>query len=108
MNPIKLNKRHLVLASIIVSIGVALSINYWIFPLKISKHKIIESSSETSTNISEKINTKSDQDIEKIKLFFKQKKEEQEKFKNQILEISSNDPDYIKKIIQEIRQENNI
>jgi len=108
MNPIKLNKRHIILASIIVSIGVALSINYWIFPLKLSKDKIIESSSEGSTNIDEKSKIKSDQEIEKIKLFFKNEKDEQEKFKNQILEISSSDPDYTKKIIQEIRQENNI
>lgn len=108
MNPIKLNKRHIVLAAIIVSIGVALSINYWIFPSKISQNKIVESSSEGSTNIDEKSNIKSDQEIEKIKLFFKNEKDEQEKFKNQILEVSSSDPDYTKKIIQEIRQENNI
>lgn len=108
MNPIKLNKRHIVLASIIVSIGVALSINYWVFPLKLSKNKIVESSSESTTNVNKKENIKSDNDIEKIKLFFKNEKDEQEKFKNQILEVSSSDPDYTKKVIQEIRQENNI
>jgi hypothetical protein len=108
MNPIKLNKRHIILASIIVSIGVALSINYWIFPLKQSKNKMIESSSEGSTNIEKKSKIKSDQEIEKIKSFFKNEKDEQEKFQHQILEVSSSDQDYTKKIIQDIRQENNI
>ena len=119
MNPIKLNKRHIVLASIIVSIGVALSINYWIFPSKLSQNKIVESSSENSAKINKNLNikseqntenagVKSDQDIEKIKLFFKNEKGEREKIKSQIIEVASSDPDYKKKITQEILQENTI
>ena len=39
MKPIKINKRYIVLASIIVSLGAAVGINYWLSPEKALKKR---------------------------------------------------------------------
>lgn len=117
MKPIKINKRYIVLASIIVSLGAAVGINYWLSPERALKNNINimpnEESDESSvlassTNIETKNKNKNNQDIEKIKLFFENEREQKEKDKKQISEIASDDKEYKEKIIQEIRQENKI
>ncbi len=119
MKPIKINKRYIVLASIIVSLGAAVGINYWLSPEKALKNNInIMPSSEpaensvlaNTTNIEDKNKNKNknNQDIEKIKLFFENEREQKEKYKKQISEIASDDKEYKEKIIQEIRQESKI
>jgi hypothetical protein len=115
MKPIKINKRYIVLASIIVSLGAAVGINYWLSPERALKNSIKimpnEESDEnsvlaSSTNIENKNNN--NKDIEKIKLFFENEREQKEKYKKQISEIASDDKEYREKIIQEIRQESKI
>ena len=115
MKPIKINKRYIVLASIIVSLGAAVGINYWLSPERALKNNINimpnEESDEnsvlaSSTNIENK--NKNNQDIEKIKLFFENEREQKEKYKKQIAEVAGDDKEYREKIIQEIRQENKI
>ena len=115
MKPIKINKRYIVLASIIVSLGAAVGINYWLSPERALKNNINimpnEESDEnsvlaSSTNIENK--NKNNQDIEKIKLFFENEREQKEKYKKQIAEVAGDDKEYREKIIQEIRQESKI
>ena len=112
MKPIKINKRYIVLASIIVSLGAAVGINYWLSPEKALKNNINIMPSEpaessvlaSSTNIEDK-NSK---DIEKIKSFFENEREQKEKYKKQIAEVAGDDKEYREKIIQEIHQESKI
>jgi len=112
MKPIKINKRYIVLASIIVSLGAAVGINYWLSPDKALKNNINIIPSEpaessvlaSSTNIEDKNN----KDIEKIKSFFENEREQKEKYKKQIAEVAGDDKEYREKIIQEIRQESKI
>ena len=112
MKPIKINKRYIVLASIIVSLGAAVGINYWLSPDKALKNNINIMPSEpaessvlaSSTNIENKNN----QDIEKIKSFFENEREQKEKYKKQIAEVAGDDKEYREKIIQEIHQESKI
>lgn len=112
MKPIKINKRYIVLASIIVSLGAAVGINYWLSPEKALKNNINIMPSEpaessvlaSSTNIEDKNN----KDIAKIKSFFENEREQKEKYKKQIAEVAGDDKEYREKIIQEIRQESKI
>ena len=112
MKPIKINKRYIVLASIIVSLGAAVGINYWLSPERALKNNINIMPSEpaessvlaSSTNIEDK-NSK---DIEKIKSFFENEREQKEKYKKQIAEVAGDDKEYREKIIQEIHQESKI
>ncbi|MBR0184178.1 MAG: hypothetical protein IJQ10_03390 [Clostridia bacterium] len=112
MKPIKINKRYIVLASIIVSLGAAVGINYWLSPDKALKNNINIMPNEpaessvlaSSTNIEDK-NSK---DIEKIKSFFENEREQKEKYKKQIAEVAGDDKEYREKIIQEIHQESKI
>lgn len=112
MKPIKINKRYIVLASIIVSLGAAVGINYWLSPDKALKNNINIIPSEpaessvlaSSTNIEDKNN----KDIAKIKSFFENEREQKEKYKKQIAEVAGDDKEYREKIIQEIHQESKI
>jgi len=106
MNPIKINKRHIVLASIVLSLSAALGINYWFSPLKIKNEVMTSSNAENFSN--ENVGIKSKNDIENIKDFFKNEREQKEQFRKQISEIASDDQDYIKKIVKDMRQENTI
>ena len=108
MNPIKINKRHIILASIVFSLAIALGINYWFSPLKLAaKNEVMTSSNSEETSF-EKSDKKNKEDIEKIKQFFENEREQKEKFRKQISEVAYDDQDYMKKIYQEIKQENNI
>ena len=121
MNPIKVNRRHIILASILLALATAVGINYWISPVKQMKNEIMASyssdepylenenneHSEISENNEQK-GIKNTKDIEKIKQFFENERNQKEKARKQIYEIASSDQDYVKKIAQEIRQENNI
>lgn len=112
MKPIKINKRYIVLASIIVSLGAAVGINYWLSPDKALKNNINIMPNEpaessvlaSSTNIEDKNN----KDIAKIKSFFENEREQKEKYKKQIAEVAGDDKEYREKIIQEIHQESKI
>lgn len=112
MKPIKINKRYIVLASIIISLGAAVGINYWLSPERALKNNINIMPSEpaessvlaSSTNIEDK-NSKN---IEKIKSFFENEREQKEKYKKQIAEVAGDDKEYREKIIQEIHQESKI
>ena len=106
MNPIKINKRLIILSSIVLSLSVALGINYWFSPLKIKNEVMTSSNTEDLSNDNKEIKSKND--IEKIKLFFDSEREQKEQFRKQMSEIASDDQDYIKKIVQEMRQENTI
>ena len=115
MNPIKLNRRHIVLASIILALATAVGINYWISPAKQIRNGIMASSSANepySQSILPENETpngiKDSKSIEKIKGFFENERVQKEKTRKQICEIASNDQDYIKKVIQEMKQESNI
>lgn len=119
MNPIKLNRRHIVLASILLALTTAVGINYWISPSKQIKKGIIASSTVNesySKDVTSKDNQPNNQpngikdskSIEKIKEFFENERAQKEKTRKQICEIASNDQDYIKKVTQEMKQENNI
>ena len=112
MKPIKINKRYIVLASIIVSLGAAVGINYWLSPDKALKNNINIMPSEPAENSvlasSTNIEDKNSKDIEKIKLFFENEREQKEKYKKQIAEVAGDDKEYREKIIQETRQESKI
>ena len=112
MKPIKINKRYIVLASIIVSLGAAVGINYWLSPDKALKNNINIIPSEPAENSvlasSTNIEDKNSKDIEKIKLFFENEREQKEKYKKQIAEVAGDDKEYREKIIQEIHQESKI
>ena len=112
MKPIKINKRYIVLASIIVSLGAAVGINYWLSPDKALKNNINIMPSEPAENSvlasSTNIEDKNSKDIEKIKSFFENEREQKEKYKKQIAEVAGDDKEYREKIIQEIRQESKI
>ena len=112
MKPIKINKRYIVLASIIVSLGAAVGINYWLSPDKALKNNINIMPSEPAENSvlasSTNIEDKNSKDIEKIKSFFENEREQKEKYKKQIAEVAGSDKEYREKIIQEIRQESKI
>lgn len=112
MKPIKINKRYIVLASIIVSLGAAVGINYWLSPDKALKNNINIMPNEPAENSvlasSTNIEDKNSKDIEKIKLFFENEREQKEKYKKQIAEVAGDDKEYREKIIQEIRQESKI
>ena len=112
MKPIKINKRYIVLASIIVSLGAAVGINYWLSPDKALKNNINIMPNEPAENSvlasSTNIEDKNNKDIEKIKLFFENEREQKEKYKKQIAEVAGSDKEYREKIIQEIRQESKI
>ena len=106
MNPIKINKRHIVLASIVFSLSVALGINYWFSPLKLKNEVMTSSNTENFSGDDSEIKNKNN--IENIREFFKNEREQKDQFRKQISEIASDDQDYIKKIIQDMRQENTI
>lgn len=112
MKPIKINKRYIVLASIIVSLGAAVGINYWLSPERALKNNVNIMPSEPAENSvlasSTNIEDKNSKDIEKIKLFFENEREQKEKYKKQIAEVAGDDKEYREKIIQEIRQESKI
>ena len=112
MKPIKINKRYIVLASIIVSLGAAVGINYWLSPDKALKNNInIMPSGPAENSVlasSTNIEDKNSKDIEKIKSFFENEREQKEKYKKQIAEVAGDDKEYREKIIQEIRQESKI
>ena len=112
MKPIKINKRYIVLASIIVSLGAAVGINYWLSPDKALKNNINIMPSEPAENSvlasSTNIEDKNNKDIAKIKSFFENEREQKEKYKKQIAEVAGDDKEYREKIIQEIRQESKI
>lgn len=112
MKPIKINKRYIVLASIIVSLGAAVGINYWLSPDKALKNNINIMPSEPAENSvlasSTNIEDKNSKDIEKIKSFFENEREQKEKYKKQIAEVAGDDKEYREKIIQEIHQESKI
>ena len=112
MKPIKINKRYIVLASIIVSLGAAVGINYWLSPDKALKNNINIMPSEPAENSvlasSTNIEDKNSKDIAKIKSFFENEREQKEKYKKQIAEVAGDDKEYREKIIQEIRQESKI
>ena len=112
MKPIKINKRYIVLASIIVSLGAAVGINYWLSPERALKNNINIMPSEPAENSvlasSTNIEDKNSKDIEKIKSFFENEREQKEKYKKQIAEVAGSDKEYREKIIQEIRQESKI
>ena len=112
MKPIKINKRYIVLASIIVSLGAAVGINYWLSPERALKNNINIMPSEPAENSvlasSTNIEDKNSKDIEKIKSFFENEREQKEKYKKQIAEVAGDDKEYREKIIQEIHQESKI
>lgn len=112
MKPIKINKRYIVLASIIVSLGAAVGINYWLSPDKALKNNINIMPSEPAENSvlasSTNIEDKNSKNIEKIKSFFENEREQKEKYKKQIAEVAGDDKEYREKIIQEIHQESKI
>jgi hypothetical protein len=112
MKPIKINKRYIVLASIIVSLGAAVGINYWLSPERALKNNINIMPNEPAENSvlasSTNIEDKNNKDIAKIKSFFENEREQKEKYKKQIAEVAGDDKEYREKIIQEIRQESKI
>ena len=117
MNPIRVNKRHIVLASIVLALGIALGINYWFSP---EKHLFSNKLNEipTSTNIGDAIyvnsskvedeNEKNDEkNTEKVQEFFDHQKSEREKKRDKLIKIAS-DNNTGNKVINEFRQETNI
>lgn len=113
MKPIKINKRYIVLSSIVISLGIAVGINYWLSPEKSLKNGLKinsfnESSEEPVLASNVNIEDKNSKDIDKIKLFFSNEREQKEKYKKQIAEVAADDKEYREKIIQEIRQESKI
>ena len=116
MNPIKINKRHIVLSSIVLALATALGINYWFSPEKnILNIKSNNNSVPTSNNIGDAVYVNSSnvesnkKDVDKIKLYFQNKKIEREKNRNDLVQMSSNgDTDVLNKIVKEVRQERNI
>lgn len=111
MKPIKLNRRHIVLASITLALATAVGINYWFAPEKSSiNHEVISSRAKDSEQ-PVYATTESDQktkDTERIKSFFENERNKKERYKKQLSEVAHDDQDYLKKITQEIHQENNI
>lgn len=113
MNPIRINKRHIVLSSIVLALGIALGINYWFSP---EKHFLSNKLNEipTSTNIgdaiyvnSSKVEDENETNSEEIKEYFNRQKSEREKKRDKLIKIAS-DNNTGNKVINEFRQETNI
>ena len=116
MNPIRINKRHIVISSIVLALGTALSINYFFSPEKnifsFKKNEEVPASTNIGDAIyvnSSNVDTDQKKDIDKIISYFHDKKIERNKNRENIIKMASNaDTDVSNKIIKETRQELNI
>lgn len=103
MNPIKLNKRHIVLASVIFALATAVGINYWLSPENgmFKKNEIISNAPDDTTVYANSDSIENKKDVEKIKSFFAEERDQKEKYRKQVSDSSSNNQDYLKNILQE-------
>ena len=112
MNPIRVNKRHIVLSSIVLALGIALGINYWFSPEKrfLNKPTEIPISSNIGDAIyvnSSTVENESKTNKEQIQEFFDSKKSDRERKRKELIKMAS-DNNTGNKVISEIRQEMNI
>jgi len=120
MKPIKIKRRQIIFASLILSFGAAVGIKYW---FSYGEDKLANKDVLTSGNLGEAVYVNSsnvDQNSaisgidvsksEEIDTFFKETRLSRKDARDKLVEIASkdNDSDHLKEITKTIQQENNI